>query len=147
MIDNTLILDEAWFHLHSYVNTQDGWLWSSENLHAYHETLMHLVKSGMWCMVSQCRSYQLNSFWRNCQCRTLSQHPNAAHCLPGEWWERYVVSTRWGHLPHCISKHSISARIFQRPVDFAGTVVPKLHWLLFARFIFMCSSQSMRIQQ
>jgi hypothetical protein len=55
MLDVTFFLDEAWFHLTSYVNSQNTRIWSKENPHAAHETPLHPVKIGVWCAVSRHR--------------------------------------------------------------------------------------------
>ena len=46
------MLDEAWFHLSEYVNSQNTRYWSSENPHVIHETPLHDLKIGVWCAVS-----------------------------------------------------------------------------------------------
>jgi hypothetical protein len=50
-ICDILFSDEAWFHLRSYMNSQNSRLCSSENSNAYHETPLHPVKIGAWCAV------------------------------------------------------------------------------------------------
>jgi hypothetical protein len=47
VLDKTFFADEAWFHLSGYVNSQNDQLWSSENLHSYHESPLHAMKIGV----------------------------------------------------------------------------------------------------
>jgi hypothetical protein len=44
--------DEAWFHLHGIINTQNNCYWSSQNPHLTHEVTLHPVKVGVWCAIS-----------------------------------------------------------------------------------------------
>ncbi|PNF43648.1 hypothetical protein B7P43_G18291 [Cryptotermes secundus] len=43
--DRGFFTDEAWFHLSSYVNSQNNRIWSSENPHVLHENC-----SVVWCI-------------------------------------------------------------------------------------------------
>jgi hypothetical protein len=56
VLNITFFTYEAWFHLSGYINGQNYRLWSSENPHAYHESQLHAVKTGVWCAVSRCRT-------------------------------------------------------------------------------------------
>ena len=55
VLDTTFFSDEAWFHLSGYVNSQNSRLWSSDNPHSLHETLLHDKKVGVWVAISRCR--------------------------------------------------------------------------------------------
>jgi hypothetical protein len=52
-LDYTWFSDEAWFHLSSFVNSQNTCLWGSENPHALFEEPLHSQKVGMFCALSQ----------------------------------------------------------------------------------------------
>ncbi len=47
--------DEVWFHLSGYVNSQNYRVWSTNNPHVFEETSLHLIKVGVWCVISQRR--------------------------------------------------------------------------------------------
>jgi penicillin-binding protein-related factor A (putative recombinase) len=47
--------DEAWFHLSSYVNSQNYRTWRTENPHNFTETPLHPQKIGVWCAISRRR--------------------------------------------------------------------------------------------
>lgn len=44
--------DGAWFNKSGYVNSQNNRIWSTKNLHAFHETPFHTQKTGVWCTTS-----------------------------------------------------------------------------------------------
>jgi hypothetical protein len=46
------ITGKAYFHLSSYVNSQNIIIWSDENPHAVDQILLHDIKIGVWCAVS-----------------------------------------------------------------------------------------------
>jgi hypothetical protein len=46
------ITDEAYFHLSSYVNSQNTRIWSDENPRSVHQIPLHDIKIGVWCAVS-----------------------------------------------------------------------------------------------
>jgi hypothetical protein len=48
----TWFIDEAWFHLSGYVNSQNTRIWASENPHAFNEAPLHPQKVGVWCAIS-----------------------------------------------------------------------------------------------
>ncbi|KAJ4437480.1 hypothetical protein ANN_17624 [Periplaneta americana] len=48
----TFFTDEAWFHLHSHVSTQNNRYWATENPHIIHEVPHHAAKVGVRCAVS-----------------------------------------------------------------------------------------------
>jgi hypothetical protein len=52
ILDYTWFSDEAWFHLSSYVNSQNTRLWGSENPHALFEEPLHSQKVGVFCALS-----------------------------------------------------------------------------------------------
>ncbi len=52
VFDTFFFNDEAWFHLDSYINTQNYRVWSSKNLHAFQTTSLHPQKIGLWCAMS-----------------------------------------------------------------------------------------------
>jgi hypothetical protein len=43
--------DEAWFHLHGHVSSQNNLYWGSVNPYLIHEVPPYDVKVGMWCAV------------------------------------------------------------------------------------------------
>jgi hypothetical protein len=45
----TLSSEEAWFHLACYVNSQNTYIWLTENPNAVHETPFHPDKIWVWC--------------------------------------------------------------------------------------------------
>ena len=53
VLDVTFLTDKAWFHLSGYVNSQNSRLWSSDNPHSLHETLLHDKKVGVWVAISR----------------------------------------------------------------------------------------------
>jgi len=55
ILDYTWFLDEAWFHLSGYVNSQNSRIWASENPNAIHEEPLHSEKIGVWCGMSRRR--------------------------------------------------------------------------------------------
>lgn len=57
VIDPHLIFfsDEAWFHLHGYVSSQNNRYWSTEKPDFVHEVPLHDQKIGVWCAVSAYR--------------------------------------------------------------------------------------------
>ncbi len=50
--DYYIFSDKMWFHLSGYVNSQNYWIWSTNNLHVFEETLLHPIKVGIWCAIS-----------------------------------------------------------------------------------------------
>ena len=60
-----IMLDEAWFHLSGYVNSQNTCYWSSENLHIIHK--MNDLKIGVWCTVSGTKIVGPYFFLINCE--------------------------------------------------------------------------------
>jgi hypothetical protein len=60
VLDDTFFLDEAWFHLSGYMNSQKRQLQISENQHAYNETPLHMVKICAVCDFSTW-GYQFNN--------------------------------------------------------------------------------------
>jgi len=55
ILDATFFIDEAWFHLSGYVNSQNVRIWAAENPHTVHEEPLHSQKIGVWCGVSRRR--------------------------------------------------------------------------------------------
>jgi hypothetical protein len=53
VLDNVFFSNEAWFHLNGYIKSQNSGLWSAENPHAVIESPLHLVKIGVWCVISR----------------------------------------------------------------------------------------------
>lgn len=53
-IDPRLIFftDEAWFHLHGYVSSQNNRYYATEKPNFVHETPLHDQKIGVWCAIS-----------------------------------------------------------------------------------------------
>jgi hypothetical protein len=47
--------DEAWLHVSGYMNSQISRIWIAENLHTFHEKLLHSLEVGGWHAVSQWR--------------------------------------------------------------------------------------------
>ncbi|RZB40368.1 hypothetical protein BDFB_006777 [Asbolus verrucosus] len=47
VLDVTFFIDEVWFHLESYVNSQNMRTWKTDNLHVYIETPLHPLKIGL----------------------------------------------------------------------------------------------------
>jgi len=50
-----MVLDEAWFHLSGYVNSQNTCTWATEHPHEIHEVPLHSEKTGVWCAISRRR--------------------------------------------------------------------------------------------
>ncbi|XKL60012.1 hypothetical protein PGB90_001028 [Kerria lacca] len=50
---SSFFIDEAWFHLSGYINSQNYRVWSNENPHVFKETSLHSIKVGVWCAISQ----------------------------------------------------------------------------------------------
>jgi hypothetical protein len=50
----TLFSDEAWFHFHVCVNTQNNRYWSSQKPRLIQEVPLYPVKIGIWCSVKDC---------------------------------------------------------------------------------------------
>jgi hypothetical protein len=48
VLDDTFYINEAWFHLSGYVNSQNSCLWSTENLCALHQT--PFAQPEDWCV-------------------------------------------------------------------------------------------------
>jgi hypothetical protein len=46
--------DEAWFHLHGYISSQNNQNWNSLNHHLIDEIPHHDVKVGVWCAMNEC---------------------------------------------------------------------------------------------
>jgi hypothetical protein len=55
ILDFVWFMDEACFHLSGYVNSQNTWVWASENLHVCHKEPLHSLKVGVWCAISRRR--------------------------------------------------------------------------------------------
>ena len=53
ILDYTWFLDEAWFRLSRYINSQNSRIWASKNPNAIHEEPPHSEKTGVWCGMSQ----------------------------------------------------------------------------------------------
>ncbi|XP_069695687.1 uncharacterized protein [Periplaneta americana] len=53
-LDPQLVMfsDEAWFHLHGRVNTENSRYWSVDNPRLTHESPKHDPKVGVWCVIS-----------------------------------------------------------------------------------------------
>jgi hypothetical protein len=51
--DKVFYSNEAWFHISGYINSQNNRICSIENLHTFHERLLHSLKVRVWCAVSQ----------------------------------------------------------------------------------------------
>ncbi|GLV41775.1 hypothetical protein CBL_12064 [Carabus blaptoides fortunei] len=49
------MVDEAWFYLSGYVNSQNFRTWFTENPHSFVETSLHPQKIGVWVAVSRRR--------------------------------------------------------------------------------------------
>ncbi len=52
VFDNFFYSNEAWFHLDSFVNTQNYHIWSQKNPHEYRESGLHPQKIGVWYAMS-----------------------------------------------------------------------------------------------
>ncbi|GFV13568.1 transposable element Tc3 transposase [Trichonephila clavipes] len=48
-LDNGFFTDEAWSHLHGYVNSQNSRYWSTTNSHIIQERPLHDEKLGVLC--------------------------------------------------------------------------------------------------
>ncbi|GFG30322.1 hypothetical protein Cfor_01564 [Coptotermes formosanus] len=48
-------MDDAWFHLNGYINSQKSRIWSAETPPAQHENTLHSSKIGIRCVVSRKR--------------------------------------------------------------------------------------------
>ena len=46
---HNMVLDEAWFHLSGYVNSQNTCTWATEHPHEIHEVPLHSEKTGVVC--------------------------------------------------------------------------------------------------
>ena len=55
ILNNTFFIDETWFHLSGYTNTQNSRTWATENPHETFEKPLHDQKIGVWCAVSRSR--------------------------------------------------------------------------------------------
>jgi len=55
ILDYTWCLDEAWFPLSGYIDSQNSRIWASENPNAIHEEPLYSEKIGVWCGMSQQR--------------------------------------------------------------------------------------------
>jgi hypothetical protein len=55
ILDEVFCSDESWFHLSRYVNSQNSRIWNAENLHTFHERLLHSLKFRVWCALSRQR--------------------------------------------------------------------------------------------
>lgn len=53
VLDESLYVDEAWFHLLRNINSQNTRLWSTENPHATHKQPLHLKKVRVWIAISR----------------------------------------------------------------------------------------------
>jgi hypothetical protein len=53
ILDKVFFRDEAWSHLSGYINSHTSRIWSAENLHTFHERLLHSLKVRVWCAVSR----------------------------------------------------------------------------------------------
>ena len=54
ILNITVFMDEAYFHLSGYINSQNSRVWCAHNLHVFHESLLHDEKIGVWVGMS-CR--------------------------------------------------------------------------------------------
>jgi hypothetical protein len=54
LLDITFFTDEPWIHLSSYVNSQNGRVWSATNPHEIKDTPFH-DQVGVWCPISRNR--------------------------------------------------------------------------------------------
>jgi hypothetical protein len=59
-------MDEAWFHLSGYINSQNSRIWSAENPHALHENPLHLSESvfGAQCLENELGDHCFLKRWR-----------------------------------------------------------------------------------
>jgi hypothetical protein len=48
-------MDEAWFQLSGYVNSQNYRTWATENPHVFLESSLHPIKIGVWVAISRRR--------------------------------------------------------------------------------------------
>jgi hypothetical protein len=60
----TFFSDEAWFHLHGYINTKNIPYWNSQNPHLTNKACLHPVKVGVGQAVSARRIAQPAIFLR-----------------------------------------------------------------------------------
>ena len=51
-VDLYFITDEAWFHISSYINSQNTHYWSTDNSRERFEVPLHDAKIGIWCAFS-----------------------------------------------------------------------------------------------
>jgi hypothetical protein len=48
----TFLSDEAWFHLHRSVSSQNNWYWNPINSHLIHKVALHGIKVGVCCALN-----------------------------------------------------------------------------------------------
>jgi hypothetical protein len=49
ILDVTFFVEEAWFHIPGYVNSQNSRVWSATNPHEIKDTPLHEQKVSVWC--------------------------------------------------------------------------------------------------
>ncbi|KAJ4432161.1 hypothetical protein ANN_20777 [Periplaneta americana] len=55
ILNQTFYIDEAWFHLSGYVNSQNFRIWNANNPYEFIETPLHAEKIGVWAAMSRRR--------------------------------------------------------------------------------------------
>jgi hypothetical protein len=133
ILDVTFFTDEPLIHLSSYVNSQNGRVWSAANPHEIKDTPFHDQKVGVWCAISWNRIIgpiflddTINSE-RYCE---VILYPFIGHLLrtklPAVTSNRTVLL----HTQPCF--HDATARCVREQNNFKGHLATTVAWLLSA---------------
>jgi hypothetical protein len=87
ILDVTFFTDEAYFYLSGYINSQNSCVWCAHNPHAFHESLLHDEKIGVWVGMSRRRIVGPSFFLGDSQLPTvLWQYCVSLHCAIERRW-------------------------------------------------------------
>jgi hypothetical protein len=105
ILDYTWFSDKAWFHLSSYVNSQNTRLWGSENPHALFEKPLYSQKVGVFRALSQRRIIGPMFFDTTVTSQVyIELFWEFVNQLDDQELTR-LLPTTWGHKPHFWHEH------------------------------------------